>query len=366
MTKIKNIDIPSQKRMLFVSDIHGNLQGFKNSLQKVKYTSDDVLFIMGDIIEKGNENLKLLDFLMEMEKENESVYIISGNCDAVFQKIVDGIPSDLFLYYALKRKNSIINEMASEMNVVITPKTDTNLLCQEFKVRFKKYYDFLNSLNHIIIVNNQLVLVHGGIDNLDNIPSDPMKVMKNDSFYSKSLPQQKIIIVGHFPTRNYCPAISNFNPIIDMNKKIISIDGGNNIVLGGQINVLILNDIDKLDFTFESYDDFEQVILHKTDKREKKYPNANIIYGNNEVEVIEKIGDFYLCQCSKSREYVYAHKSHIFSSQDRLYCYDGTSFFFDIEKDTPAKLVLKATPFSMVKINGVFGLIETKFVEEVV
>ncbi|MEE1284766.1 MAG: metallophosphoesterase, partial [Acutalibacteraceae bacterium] len=77
-TKIKQMNIESGKRILVTSDIHGNLKYLKNVLTKASFSDNDILFIVGDIIEKGAENLKTLRYVMELCKKGNIIPLI-GN-----------------------------------------------------------------------------------------------------------------------------------------------------------------------------------------------------------------------------------------------------------------------------------------------
>ena len=41
------------RRILAVSDIHGNLPFFQGLLQKIRFASEDILILDGDMLEKG-------------------------------------------------------------------------------------------------------------------------------------------------------------------------------------------------------------------------------------------------------------------------------------------------------------------------
>ena len=47
------------RRILAVSDIHGNLPFFRGLLQKVRFTPEDILVLDGDMLEKGRDSLAL-------------------------------------------------------------------------------------------------------------------------------------------------------------------------------------------------------------------------------------------------------------------------------------------------------------------
>lgn len=72
--------IQLNKRTIVISDIHGHLILFKQLLEKIHYSKEDTLIILGDFIEKGPEILPLIDYLMQLA-QNKNVYIVKGNCE---------------------------------------------------------------------------------------------------------------------------------------------------------------------------------------------------------------------------------------------------------------------------------------------
>lgn len=99
--------------------------------------------------------------------------------------------------------------MAIRLNVTITNETNVDELCTRFYNEFKYYYDFIDSFDDVININDKIILVHAGIMNINNIPENKMDVLKLDNFYFKSPAQNKLMIVGHYPTINYCKRISS-------------------------------------------------------------------------------------------------------------------------------------------------------------
>ena len=66
------------RRILAVSDIHGNLPFFRGLLQTVRFTPEDILVLDGDMLEKGRDSLALLREIMELSRTH-TVYPICGN-----------------------------------------------------------------------------------------------------------------------------------------------------------------------------------------------------------------------------------------------------------------------------------------------
>ena len=56
------------RRVIAVSDIHGNLPFLKGVLEKARFSPEDVLVLVGDLFEKGFESLGVLRWLMELSR----------------------------------------------------------------------------------------------------------------------------------------------------------------------------------------------------------------------------------------------------------------------------------------------------------
>ena len=65
-----------------ISDIHGEYDLFIKLLQKINFSKADTMFICGDIIEKGQDSVKLLQFVKSMP----NFRCILGNHEYAFLK----------------------------------------------------------------------------------------------------------------------------------------------------------------------------------------------------------------------------------------------------------------------------------------
>ena len=77
------------RRVLAVSDIHGNLPFLKGVLREAAFSQDDVLILVGDILEKGQDSLATLRYVMELQ-ETHTVYPLCGNCDYIDRMFLEG------------------------------------------------------------------------------------------------------------------------------------------------------------------------------------------------------------------------------------------------------------------------------------
>lgn len=58
-----------------MSDIHGQYRWFEKMLKKISFSDEDELYIIGDIIDRGPENLKMIDKV----KNTPNIHLIMGN-----------------------------------------------------------------------------------------------------------------------------------------------------------------------------------------------------------------------------------------------------------------------------------------------
>ena len=70
-------------RIAIISDVHGNLEALKTTLEDIKKRKIDKIFCLGDTILKGHHS----EECVKLVRENCDV-VIKGNCDTVFDDIV--------------------------------------------------------------------------------------------------------------------------------------------------------------------------------------------------------------------------------------------------------------------------------------
>lgn len=63
------------QRIFLISDIHGDKQAFLSLLHQVKFDESDQLFILGDVIDRGEYGIELLQYI----KEQPNMTLILGN-----------------------------------------------------------------------------------------------------------------------------------------------------------------------------------------------------------------------------------------------------------------------------------------------
>ena len=77
--EVVRLTLPPGRRVLVISDIHGNLPFLRGVLSAARYTPGDVLILLGDLVEKGPDSLAALRYVMALAEKN-TVYCVRGNC----------------------------------------------------------------------------------------------------------------------------------------------------------------------------------------------------------------------------------------------------------------------------------------------
>lgn len=84
-------------------------------MEKVRLTPDDILILLGDLLEKGQDSLPLLRCLMALSRTH-TVYPVCGNCDGLVLRFFesDELDSRFFASYLPRRPESTIRQLARE------------------------------------------------------------------------------------------------------------------------------------------------------------------------------------------------------------------------------------------------------------
>lgn len=80
MMNIVKVSLPEKCRIICVSDIHAHYDEFARLLRKCDYNNEsDYLFILGDILEKGRQNIETLHFIQKLSHDKKCVCIKGNN-----------------------------------------------------------------------------------------------------------------------------------------------------------------------------------------------------------------------------------------------------------------------------------------------
>jgi len=359
-TTVEKIDIPSNKRMIVISDIHGHYNHLKNLLKKVNFSEDDILFILGDMVEKGPSSIKTLRYIMKL-CENYNVYPLIGNVDETRLLWLDPNSKNsekVFEYIQRMKKywaSSFFLDMCDELNIEINNPKDIQNAREQINVKFEKELNFIRSLP-TIIETQKYIFVHGGVpsDKVEDLAgTDAHQYLKNDAFMEKGLKFNKYIVVGHWPVTLYSDKIASLNPIINKDQRIISIDGGCGLKQDGQLNALIIPNIDYDEISFEKYDDFP-VGTAKT-PQEESANSINIRYSDNKIKILEMCEEFSFAEHKSTGYRLWIHNDYINSFNENATCDDYTDYVLPVNIGDELSIIKKTSKGYLVKKDGISG-----------
>ncbi len=347
----KNVTFEEGKRIIVVSDIHGDLTAFKKLLIKCEYNeNEDYLIILGDFLEKGVEILDTIHYVMELSK-NERVFVLKGNCDRAIEYCSNESGLQDGLGYIKRMKNTIFVEKARELEMVINDANDL----REVVDTLEEEKEFIDSLP-LVLVSDRLVFVHAGIKTLDE-ETDKKFLLGTKMFANDSHDLQQYVIVGHFPVSNYCTKIFRLTPYFDMDKKIISIDGGNNMKTFGQLNALIIENLASgLTFTYRYATHFPQKLIKISQKGNEE--DAKIIaWPNYEVKMLSENEEESLV-LNKNSDYLKVKTSFLKRLGDKWSVTDDyTNYLHEIKRPVLADIIYEDDNSYLANVDGVIGWI---------
>lgn len=360
-TKIHTMDIPSEKRVLVTSDIHGHGEYLRKLLKKVSFSEDDILIIVGDILERGADSLGTLQYVMKLS-EKGNVFALIGNVDAYTLYLIHNLSQqnyvDFFNHIQNSKKrygSSFYHELAEVCGKTIFCPEDVLKVKDEIITRFSKEFTFLSNLP-TVLETQTIVFVHGGLRQkniADNQKEEMFSLTKYDNFaVATAHIFEKYVVVGHWPVSLYCENIPSYNPVINTHKHIISIDGGCGVKHDGQLNLFVIPEIDcKTEETsFVSCD--ELPVVTALEDQACSESTVCINWLTREIAIMEEGSEFSLVHHKHSNKTFWVPTSYIINKAE---CQDYTDYVLPVKSGDRLSVILKTSKGIIAKRAGTVG-----------
>ncbi len=356
--RIRKLVFEPGRRIIVISDIHGNLPYLRGLLEKLRFCGRDYLVFDGDMLEKGEDSLGTLRFIMELCRGG-NVFAVCGNCDGWHTLLRDSTPEmdrstlDYIANSAHGWHAGLLRQMCDETGLRVTPDSDLGGIKRALEGNYGQMFDFLDSLPHVIETPDY-TFVHGGLS--DGAPEtwDAAKCMKNDDFMGQGRSFDKWVIVGHWPVMLYGGGIVCANPIIDRQRHIISIDGGCVLKDDGQLNGLIIPCAGSEDFSWEYYDAFprRRALTAQTASEKSWY----IRWGDNRVRVLRHGEEFCMCEHKRTGYRMEILTKYLTPAPEGDYITnDCTDYRLPVEPGDELSIIEETSRGVFAKKNGVSG-----------
>lgn len=231
------------KKAFVVSDIHGMYEHFIKLLEH--WNRNDKLVILGDMIDRGPESLKVVQHIMTLS-QNHDVTVLQGNHDQMLGDFVDD-PHECGQLYVYQNGGvptlNAFSKIGSKMYYMSHPE-----IAEVIKDKCQAELEFLKQ-GHLYYEFGKVLFTHAGFCSWQD---DWNKTSYNQFVWIRDHYKHKnnsgfVNVFGHTPTQLINADQSNDVWVSD-DKLYIGIDGA--CAYGGQLNGILINENGEL---LESY-----------------------------------------------------------------------------------------------------------------
>ncbi len=188
--------------MVYVmSDIHGEYSKYIKMLELIKFGDEDELYILGDVVDRGPEPVKILRDMCC----RPNVFPIMGNHEHMAEHLLKKLCVEITEenYDCLDRETMELFEVWM-INGGQTTVDGMKKLSMEERQNLIDYFDEFTYYEELTVNGKEFLLVHGGFDDFSPDKSiesyNPVSFMYGNVDYTKVYYQDKYLVTGHVPT----------------------------------------------------------------------------------------------------------------------------------------------------------------------
>lgn len=184
-----------------VSDIHGCYEEYMELMQKIKLSEKDHLYILGDVLDRGREPMKVL---LDIMKRQNITYIV-GNHDYLFLYFIRKMGLDLSKMEDMSGEDISDFHAYLEDGGLATIEVFMKLTLEE-KQAVCDFLEDANVYDEVVVEDKRYILVHAGISNFKEEVSldkyDVLDFICDRINYTRRYYQDRntYVITGHTPT----------------------------------------------------------------------------------------------------------------------------------------------------------------------
>lgn len=345
-------------RTVVISDVHGQLDYLRGLLDKVALSQRDQLIFCGDLVEKGPESLATLRCVMALAKQYD-VRTVCGNCDGWHRQMDCPTPeSDAYVRRYIRCPGpdgswapGLLAQMCAEIGFPLTEDLNMDALRAAVREAFVPELDFLRALPHVL-ETERFYFVHGGLPQGAPESWNAWDCMKNDDYLRHARVMDRWQIVGHTPVVLYREDVTCAEPLVDREKRVVSIDGGCVLKDDGQLNALIIP-AGGGDFTWERYDRFPVRRVCSDQKGSER--SFYIRWGDNRVRVLSRGEEFSRCRHLRTGYEMDVLTANLQGEGEETACNDCTDYLVPLHSGDRVSVVRETSRGWQIKKDGVSG-----------
>lgn len=185
-----------------ISDLHGEYEKYKTILQVLDFSDDDTLYVLGDVVDRGPEPMKILFDMMARPNviplvgnhDAAATYVLNLFLQEITEDLLEKFDDDtLYLIQAWLEDGG-----ESTLKDFLRCSADQREEILDYLKEFRLYEE-------VCVGGNDYVLVHGGLENFSEKKKlsdySPDELINYRTDYSKPLfSGNKFLVTGHTPS----------------------------------------------------------------------------------------------------------------------------------------------------------------------
>lgn len=179
-----------------MSDLHGCYDKYKKMLQKIKFCDEDTLYVLGDVVDRGEGGIKILQDMMKYK----NIIPIRGNHDFMAYTIFK-MQNQVSSYYNEDRYSTLFqNWIYDGGQVTFDAFNKLNLKDQQEIIAYLKIFIICDEIE---IKNKKFFLSHTVPEKARFLKFDSLEwqaLIIGEPEYEKKYFDNKFIVTGHTPT----------------------------------------------------------------------------------------------------------------------------------------------------------------------
>ena len=184
-----------------MANLHGEYEKFKALLSQISFSDNDLLYVLGDVVDYGTESMELIADL----SVRVNVYPVAGEHDFLAARMLAGFSK--MLESGATPDPSYIAEMTAWVQNGGQPTLEAfRALDAEQREGVLEYLQEMTLFEEVTVRGTEYLLVHAGIADYD--PDADLYDYQPEDFFSATPSRTsapvagKTLIVGHLPTES--------------------------------------------------------------------------------------------------------------------------------------------------------------------
>ncbi len=174
-------------RKFAISDIHGCAKTFKALLERISFSTEDELYLLGDYIDRGPDSKGVIDHIWQLQETGYTIRCLRGNHEQMFLHVIDAR-----------------NELSGFKETLGYVETLVSFGTSNVDHIPKSYINWMKNLDFYLEVD-QYILVHAGLNFNAKNPFENKREMIWIRHWYEEIDREwlgdRIIVHGHTPTR---------------------------------------------------------------------------------------------------------------------------------------------------------------------